>query len=311
MQTAAVIIEKPGSITLRQVEIADRCADAVIVHVTHHGISGGTERLLWEGRMPSFPGMGYPLVPGYEAVGEVADPGQSTTWRSGDRVFVPGSTCFSDVRPLFGAAARRLVVPASRLVANDSGDERGILLALAATAHHALAARGAHAPELIVGHGTLGRLVARIAIARGDAPPNVWETDPARRDGDGSYRVCRPDDDSRRDYRCIIDCSGDASLVDALVGRLAKGGEIVLAGFYDGSVGFRFAPAFMREARFRIAAEWTAQDMAAVRELLQRGRLSLDNLITHRAPAFDAAQAYARAFEDPGCRKMILDWRHE
>lgn len=311
MQTAAVIIEEPRRIALRQVEIADPSADAVVIDIAHHGISGGTERLLWEGRMPTFPGMGYPLVPGYEAVGEVVDPGQSTTWRSGDRVFVPGATCFSDARPLFGAAARRLVVPASRLVANDSGDERGILLALAATAHHALAAEGAHAPDLIVGHGTLGRLVARISIARGKKPPTVWETDAARRDTDGSYRVCQSDDDDRRDYRCIIDCSGNASLVDVLVSRIARGGEIVLAGFYEGMVGFRFAPAFMREARFRIAAEWNAQDMAAVRDLLQQGRLSLDNLITHRAPALDAARAYASAFEDASCRKMILDWRNE
>ena len=28
------------------------------------GISTGTERLLWSGRMPPFPGLGYPLVPG-------------------------------------------------------------------------------------------------------------------------------------------------------------------------------------------------------------------------------------------------------
>lgn len=311
MQTAAVIIEEPRRITLRQVDVADPSANAVIVENTHHGISGGTERLLWEGRMPTFPGMGYPLVPGYEAVGEVVDAGQGGAWRSGDRVFVPGSTCFTDVRPLFGAAARRLIVPASRLVANDSGDERGILLALAATAHHALASDGARVPELIVGHGTLGRLVARMAAARGDAPPMVWETDPARHDANGLYPVCHPDQDDRRDYRCIVDCSGDASLLDMFVGRLARGGEIVLAGFYEGHVGFSFAPAFMREARFRIAAEWTAQDMAAVRDLLQRGRLSLDDLITHRAPARDAAHAYARAFGDAHCRKMILDWRNE
>ena len=311
MQTAAVIIEEPRRITLRHVDVADPAPDAVVVDITHHGISGGTERLLWQGRMPTFPGMGYPLVPGYEAVGEIVDPGCGSSWRTGDRVFVPGSTCFSDVRPLFGAAARRLIVPACRLVANDAADERGILLALAATAHHALAAQGAQAPELIVGHGTLGRLVARVGLARGDAPPMVWETDPARRDADGSYPVCHPDEDERRDYRCIVDCSGDASLLDTLIGRLAKGGEIVLAGFYEGDIGFSFAPAFMREARFRIAAEWTAQDMTAVRDLLQRGRLSLDGLITHRAPATDAARAYARAFDDASCRKMILDWRHE
>ena len=42
--------------------------DEIVVDVEFSGISTGTERLLWDGRMPPFPGMGYPLVPGYESV---------------------------------------------------------------------------------------------------------------------------------------------------------------------------------------------------------------------------------------------------
>ena len=38
-------------------------------------------------------------------------------------------------------------------------------------------------------------------------------------------------------------------------------------------------------------------------------QLSLDALITHRAPAQDADAAYRTAFNDPACLKMILDWR--
>ena len=41
---------------------------------------------------------------------------------------------------------------------------------------------------------------------------------------------------------------------------------------------------------------------------LHDGHLSLDGLITHRASAADAASAYDRAFTDPACLKMILDW---
>jgi bacteriochlorophyllide a dehydrogenase len=43
----------------------------VVVDVEWSGISTGTERLLFTGRMPPSPGMGYPLVPGYESVGRV------------------------------------------------------------------------------------------------------------------------------------------------------------------------------------------------------------------------------------------------
>ena len=52
-------------------------------------------------------------------------------------------------------------------------------------------------------------------------------------DGASGYSVVHPDDDPRRDYRAIYDVSGDATLLDTLIARLAPGGEIVLAGFYS------------------------------------------------------------------------------
>ena len=72
---------------------------------------------------------------------------------------------------------------------------------------------------------------------------------------------------------------------------------------------FAFPPAFMREARFRIAAQWGEGDLAAVVRLVGQGGLSLDGLITHRVPASTATEAYPVAFEDPSCLKMVLDWR--
>jgi 3-hydroxyethyl bacteriochlorophyllide a dehydrogenase len=137
----------------------------------------------------------------------------------------------------------------------------------------------------------------------------VWETNPARRDGASGYVVRDPGADDRRDYGGICDVSGDSGLLDALVARLAPGGEIVLAGFYEAPLSFAFPAAFMREARIRIAAEWKPCDMEAVLALVASGRLSLDGLITHRAAAADAAAAYRTAFDDPACLKMILDWR--
>ena len=72
---------------------------------------------------------------------------------------------------------------------------------------------------------------------------------------------------------------------------------------------FAFPPAFLREARIRVSAEWRPGDLAAVRALIEAGSLSLDGLITHRVPATEAGEAYRTAFADPACLKMILDWR--
>ncbi|MHB2167165.1 chlorophyll synthesis pathway protein BchC [Alsobacter sp. R-9] len=308
MKALAVILEKPEHLVLGEVDLSAPGDEDVVVEIAYSGISTGTERLLWSGRMPPFPGMGYPLVPGYESVGRVSHAGHASGRREGEFVFVPGSRCFTSVRGLFGGAASRLVVPGARVTpVGERLGERAALLALAATARHARVGV-AQGPELIVGHGVLGRLLARLSVLEGGSP-TVWETNPLRAEGAEGYRVVDPRDDRQNDYRTIIDVSGDNAILDQLLMHLGHGGEIVLAGFYSGQLAFTFPTAFMREARMRVAAEWREDDLSAVRELVESGRLSLDNLITHREPALTAASAYRTAFEDPSCLKMVLDWR--
>jgi 3-hydroxyethyl bacteriochlorophyllide a dehydrogenase len=310
LDTLAVVLRAPEDLVLDRLGLTPPGEEDVVVDVEWSGISTGTERLLWSGKMPPFPGLGYPLVPGYESVGRVVSSGANAGRRDGERVFVPGARCFGDVRGLFGGAARRLVVPGRKVVPlGERIAEEGVLLALAATAYHAIAAPDAKPPQLIVGHGVLGRLIARLALVLGHPAPVVWERNGIRAGGARGYSVIRPEDDPHPNYHSIYDVSGDAQLLDALIARLAPTGEIVLAGFYSERLSFAFPPAFMREARLRVAAEWREPDLAAVRELAESGRLSLDGLITHREVATCAPQAYRTAFGDPACLKMILDWR--
>ncbi len=303
----AVVFEGARRLSVRPLTLARPSADDLVVDIHWSGISTGTERLLWASDMPPFPGLSYPLVPGYEAVGVIAEsPGNPA--RIGESVFVPGSKAFQEAAGLFGASASRLVVPADRVTRLPDGlGADGALLALAATAHHAIV-RGARPPELVIGHGVLGRLVARITLAMGHGVPTVWETNPVRRDA-ADYPVVHARADSRRDYASICDVSGSLSVIDEAIARLSPRGEIVLAGFYTGRPSFAFPPAFMREAAFLVAAEWDAGDLAAVLALLDSGALSLDGLITHRVPATEAEAAYRTAFEDAACLKLVLDWR--
>jgi 3-hydroxyethyl bacteriochlorophyllide a dehydrogenase len=309
LETVAVVFERPEVLSMRSLALIAPTDSDIVVDVAWSGISTGTERLLFTGRMPPFPGLDYPLVPGYESVGRVRTAGPTSGRTEGELVFVPGARCYTDARGLFGGAARHLIVPGTRATPlADSLGDHAALLALAATAQHAIAAGAV--PDLIIGHGALGRLLARLAlIADPSRAPTVWETNPIRATGNVGYDVVHPDTDPRRDYRAIYDVSGDPDLIDTLVMRLAPGGEICLAGFYERPVHFAFPPAFLREARFRIAAEWKDTDLTAVAAMASAGTLSLDGLITHRVPATAAASAYETAFTDPHCVKMILDWR--
>src|SRR6056297_3513617 len=271
METRAVFLNGPEDLHLDTLALKAPGAGDIVVEIAHSGISTGTEKLFWNGTMPPFPGMGYPLVPGYEAAGEVVEAAPDTGFKPGDHVFVPGADCFDGAFGLFGGAASRLVTSAARVTRIDSqmGPE-GALLAPA---------------------------------------PTVWETEPGRFSGARGYEVIDPADDPRRDYRTIYDASGNAAILNDLIGRIQKGGEIVLAGFYPEALSFAFPPAFMKEARLRVAAEWAREDLAAVSSLIDQGALSLGGLITHQSPAAEAPSAYRTAFGDPDCLKMILNWK--
>ncbi len=282
-QTRAVVMERPGRAMLSTLDLTDAGDEDVVVDIAYSGISAGTERLLWSGRMPDFPGMGYPLVPGYESVGRVVEAGSRSGRIGGETVFVPGARCFGPVRGLFGGAAAQLVVPGGRaLPIDETLGERGTLLALAATAAHAMA--DAAPPDLVVGHGVLGRLLARLTLAAGHAPPTVWESRASRRDGAVGYEVVDPAGDPRRDYHAIYDASGDAGLLDTLIGRLAPMGEIVLAGFYAGG------------AELCLPARLHARGAAALRRRVAAGGPC------DRATADRRGRAVARRVDQPSPR---------
>lgn len=313
MKSQAVVFHQPRQISVQTLDLSEMAEGQIQVEVEYSGISTGTERLLWDGTMPAFPGMGYPLVPGYESVGRVVKASDSSAIAVGQRVFVPGANCLQGVRSLFGGTASHLVVQHDKVVpVEDRIGANAVLLALAATAYHSVSGGGQrqviNPPDLIVGHGVMGRLLARMTVASGAPEPTVWEIQPDRMDGGIGYRTLRPEDDPRKDYKAIYDVSGDSHLLDQLIARLAPGGEVVLAGFYKSDLHFAFAPAFMREAQIRTAAEWKRPDLLAVNELVHSGRLSLDGLITHQQAPAQALSAYEVAFGDAACLKMILDW---
>ncbi|MEI2387875.1 chlorophyll synthesis pathway protein BchC [Breoghania sp. JC706] len=310
MYTTAVVFQEPGSLQVRRLALTRPGCSDVVAESLLSGISTGTEKMLFDGSMPPFPGMRYPLVPGYETVARVVEAGPDSEHAIGDLVFVPGANCFEDAAGLFGATAERIILPGGRAIpiADDLAED-AVLLSLAATAHHAV--KRAHAPaDLVIGHGVLGRLIARVQIALGHKPPRVLETSADRRKGaDGYEAVDAASESAGAPCACIIDASGNPAAIDGAIARLARGGELVLAGFYGERVGFAFAPAFMREISISLASEFKPNDIHAVLALVASGRLSLKGLITHSARPADAEAAYRTAFGDPACLKMVIDWR--
>ena len=312
MITKAVVMSEPGSLSIQPVDLKIPSKEDIVIDINYSGISTGTEKLFYNGKMPQFPGMGYPLVPGYESTGEVVQAPKDSNLKIGDMVFVPGADCYSgSVKSLFGGAAQMIISSPNRLIKIDpTMGCNGALFALAATARHAIAGFGNKMPDVIVGHGVLGRLLARLVILAGEKPPIVWEKNILRHSGATDYEVVLPEYDERSDYDCIFDVSGDSNILDSLIGRVRKGGEVVLAGFYPDRIGFGFAQAFLKEVSLRVSAEFTPEDVATTKLLIEDGSLSFDGLISDVYSAKNANKAYNIAFNNAECLKMVLDWRN-
>ena len=312
MITKAVVMSEPGSLSIQPVDLKSPSKEDIVIDINYSGISTGTEKLFYNGKMPQFPGMGYPLVPGYESTGEVVQAPKDSNLKIGDMVFVPGADCYSgSVKSLFGGAAQMIISSPNRLIKIDpTMGCNGALFALAATARHAIAGFGNKMPDVIVGHGVLGRLLARLVMLAGEKPPIVWEKNILRHSGATDYEVVLPEYDERSDYDCIFDVSGDSGILDSLIGRVRKGGEVVLAGFYPDRLGFGFAQAFLKEVSLRVSAEFTPEDVATTKLLIEDGSLSFDGLISDVYSAKNANKAYNIAFNNAECLKMVLDWRN-
>ena len=106
-----------------------------------------------------------------------------------------------------------------------------------------------------------------------------------------------------------VDVSRSSSMLNSLISRLAPGGEVMLAGFCKQGLGFAFAPAFMREATLRIAAQLKKHDLLAVTALVERGALWLEGLITRTFDPGRAREACEVAFGVPQCLKKKIDWQ--
>jgi 3-hydroxyethyl bacteriochlorophyllide a dehydrogenase len=313
MKSTAVVFSRPKELSLQALELPQVQAGQLELAVQYSGISTDAERMLWDGSLSAFTGVGFPLIPGFETVGQVVKAPQGAKLKEGDIVFVPGANCFSGVKSMSGGAASRLavsdqmVVPVSEVLGVDA-----VLLALAATAYHAVSGGGVHEPftppDLIIGHGVMGRLLARLTVAAGCPAPTVWEAQAELAAGAQGYEVIRPEDDLRKDYKAVYHMNGDTFNLDYLIQRIRPGGEVVLAGLYKHGLQFSYSPAFSREARIRVSSEWKRPDLLAVNELVNSGQLSLKGLVTHVQAFHSANAAYETAFGDISCLKMVLDW---
>jgi 3-hydroxyethyl bacteriochlorophyllide a dehydrogenase len=312
----AVVFADKGQLDFRPVTLREPAADEVVVDIRYSSISAGTERLLFEGRLPPIPHLRYPLIPGYEAAGVVAALGPDVTdVQLGDEVFVGGSMCFTDVAAAFGGQASRLIKKAAQVVPlHGIPLAHAPLLALAATSLHGVRRLGDVRGKrvAVVGMGAIGQFAARFIAAL--EPVALYEADTnAARLGcvagaisvDASATTLAEAAGAPLD--CVIEATGKSELIGACARALKFGGSIALLSYYD-VLTTPFVDLFTKEVTLYVAREWTHPDLLDARDMIADGRVDVTDLAQSAFPIANYEAAYKTAFDDPSTLKVILHW---
>jgi 3-hydroxyethyl bacteriochlorophyllide a dehydrogenase len=280
--------------------------------------------MLLDGRMPH-PALSFPVVPGYETVGQIIKVGSKVSQDLlGQWVYVGGARCFNGVNPAWGGQSQYISAEAKRVVTlNGVRPDVGVLLALGATALHGATVAQIKRSDrvLVLGQGIVGQLVARLAKRAGANQVIVMDRVDVRLEAAQADQKINVSQESLEEalgpgggnINVIIEATGSMPALSSALPMLADNGRIVLLGYYD-HIDIPFAPLFMREARILVAREWAFGpdgDLPKIRDILANNEIDVSTLLTHRVPIERIQAAYRLALEDSSCLKVVLEWPEE
>jgi 3-hydroxyethyl bacteriochlorophyllide a dehydrogenase len=322
IKSKSVVIPRRNAIELRDVMVAEPKAGEILIRTAFTSISAGTERMLLDGRMPH-PALSFPVVPGYETVGQVVRVGKDVAPEMvGEWVYVGGARCFKGVNPAWGGQSQYITTQAERVVTlNGVSPEAGVILALGATALHGINVSQVRRNDrvLVLGQGIVGQLAARLASRAGASHVAVSDRVGVRLAASQADQVIEVSKDSPEEalggerVNLIIEATGSMGALSSALPLLADHGRVLLLGYYE-HIDVPYAPIFMREAQILAAREWEFGpdgELPRTRDLLASGELNVNGLLTHRVPLDRIQAAYRLALEDPSCLKVLVEWPQE
>jgi 2-desacetyl-2-hydroxyethyl bacteriochlorophyllide A dehydrogenase len=286
----------------------------VLVRATRTLVSAGTEMKAYIGEDVVQRDPPYPRYPGYSHVGVIEQTGTAVTEvRVGDRV---GTQKTHASRVLVDLDEEWLQV-----IPEGVTDDQATFAVLGSVAMHGLRKAGVRLDETcaVAGQGVVGQLAAQLAKLSGARP--VMALDPvaerrasSRESGtDAQLDPAAPDVEDAvrtltggRGVDVTLDCTSTSAGFGLLLRLAASEGRLVVVGSHTGEARFSlFTEVQLKELsivgafqplaprRPHPALPWTqAANRKAVLEDIGAGRLRVDHLISHRAPAADAAALF-------------------
>jgi len=301
----------PGEVLVRVRSVTICASD---IHIYAEGNVGGVS---WD----------EPFVPGHEAAGHIADPGDSGLPVGAPVVLDPAAAChdcdmcrdglyhlcrnlrFLDLPPVQGAMCEFVAWPADRVFAlPESADiiEAPLIEPLCVAVHATeLASHLQGATVLVAGCGAIGLFTIQMARLRGARAVFASDLIPdrlaaAREIGaNATIRVGEEDPvaavlsaTNGRGVDVAFEAAGPQAALDQCLGAIRPAGEVVVIGI-PSKDDYRLQSSYLRrhEVTLRFVRRQNGNYPEAI-ALVREGRIRLSPLLTHRFPMERATEAF-------------------
>jgi L-iditol 2-dehydrogenase len=334
----ALVLRRPYDLMVSDVATPEPAHDQVLVRMTNSGICG-TDLKIFTGTMPAR----YPVIMGHEMAGEVFDGADGSRLRRGDRVLVDPvlfcGACFDCRagrtnlcpngavigREVDGGFADFVVAPRSHVYPlPPSIDSRTApLIQVLTTVLHAQRRASITTGQsvAVIGLGVSGQLHMQLAKARGAGPVigvtrSAWKRGVAARlgadltvsTGDGGIQAVR-EATHGHGVDIVIESTGMVKCIGDAISMVRPGGTVVLFGIYTASEGaLPFYQLYYKEPIVISARAAMGEDFPESIDLVARGRITLDPLVTQVLPVAELTRALGLLESDAdGRMKIILE----
>ncbi|TCD48957.1 chlorophyll synthesis pathway protein BchC [Chlorobium sp. N1] len=320
MTSKAIVFTGVRQIELREVSLKPLSSTDVLVETWWSSISTGTEKMAFNGLIPSPPFI-FPFIPGYETVGRIREVGGHVNQELvGKFAYIAGSFGYEGVNAAFGGASQFVACPVESLTVLDGieNPQCGIALPLGATALHIVDLAEVRGKKvLVLGQGAVGLLAAELAKLMGAELVAATEPSANRlKHSPADIRINPETEDvsaalAGHEFDVLIDSTGIMPAIETGLRFLRFQGRVVFGGYYQ-RMNIDYSQAFQKELSFIAAKQWAKGDLERVRRLIAEGRLDTEKIFTHHHRVDESiTEAYLQAFTDPDCMKMVLTWKKE
>lgn len=329
----AVVIEKPGTITVQDVPQPEAGPGEVLIKVGACGICG-TDLHIADGEFPPTP---YPIIPGHEFAGDVVAVGSGVTGiAEGDRVAVDpslfcghchfcrvgkGNLCqnwgaIGDT--VNGAFAEYVAVPAANAyqLPDHVTFRQGALIEPVSCAVHGIDVLQPRLGDtcLIVGAGTMGLMLLQLVLRAGASRVSVLDLNAERlpraeRLGAGrtSTDLAELMEQDPLGFDCVIDATGSPKAQESAFGAVKRGGKLLIFGVAAEDARVSLSPFRIYNDEITVLGSMAVlNSFEPAVDLVASGVINTDELLTGAMSLDEYPQALDLVRRGEGLKTQIL-----